>query len=193
MKLRVIATLVAVMAFGAGSASAQSIGLFADVGSASCNITVAPFVATDFYINVVGAGALPTGGITGAEFQVVHDFEAGTILNPAASGASNIALGNPMTGGCNIAFPGCQVGVSINLYAVQVVFLQATNITASMAVEAHTTPSNVNFACSLVNLCDGPVFTAVCLPGGSAFVNGQGDCTVAVDDVTWGEVKNLFN
>ena len=193
MKLRVIATLVAVMAFGAGSASAQSIGIFADLGSASCNITAAPFGAVNFYINVVGSGALVTGGVTGAEFQVLHDFEAGTILTPAANAASNVALGNPMTGGCNIAFPACQNGVSINLYSVQLVFLQNTNITASMIVDAHTTPSNVNFACSLVNLCDGPVFTAVCLSGGEAFVNGSDNCTVAVEDVTWGEVKNLFN
>jgi hypothetical protein len=31
------------------------------------------------------------------------------------------------------------------------------------------------------------------VPGGTAFVNGQGDCTVAVQDKTWSEVKNLFN
>ena len=199
MKLRVIATLVAVLAFSAASASAQYIGVFTDLCSSSCNVTAAPFTVENFYINVVRSDVLPTGGIAGAEFQVVHDFEPGTLLTPTANAASNVALGNPMTGGCDIAFPGCQVGDSVNLYSVQLVFLQAGNTTATMAVVAHTTPSSPNFACSLVWLCDDPVFTVVCVAGTEAFVNiptygcGVEDCTLAVEDVSWGAVKSLFN
>ena len=56
MKLRVIATLVAVLAFGVGSASAQSIGIFSDAGSASCNVTSG--APGSMYINVVGSGVI---------------------------------------------------------------------------------------------------------------------------------------
>ena len=89
MKLRIIATLVAVMAFGVGSASAQSIGVFADTGSASCNITAGAFQAVDFYINAVGTGVLPSGGgIRAAEFQLLNTLEAGTVLNPTPAPGS---------------------------------------------------------------------------------------------------------
>ena len=81
MKLRVIATLVAVMAFGVGSASAQSIGVFADTGSASCNITAGAFQAVDFYINAVGTGVLPSGGgVRAAEFQLLFLIKEGDFL-----------------------------------------------------------------------------------------------------------------
>ena len=195
MKLRVIATLVAILAFGAGSASAQSIGIFADLGSSSCNINAPQYVATNFYINVVGSGVLAPSGVAGAEFQVLHDVTAGdVILTPTANPASNVALGNPVAGGCNIAFPSCQAGASVNLYAVSVLSINAALANKVLGIGAHNTPSNVNFQCSLVNKCDAPVFTAVCVAGGEGFLNGSGDpCTVAVEDVTWSKVKGLFN
>jgi len=196
MKLRVIATLVAVLAFGVGSASAQSIGIFADPGSASCNVNAALYVGTNFYINAVGSGALVPAGVNGAEFRVDTSFIGGAdaILTPTPNPAATLALGNPFTGGCNIGFPGCQLGASVLLYTVQIVVLNAANTTnATMIVDQHTTPSNANFACALINKCDAPIYTAFCVPGGTAFLNGQGDCNVAVEDKTWSEVKNLFN
>jgi len=191
MKLRVIATLVAVLAFGVGSASAQSIGIFSDLGSASCNINAPLYTPTDFYINVIGSA-----GLTGAEFQVVHSMGIGVdiLITPTANPVANVDLGNPMTGGCNIAFPGCQAGPSINLYTVSATVLNAANVTdVFMVVDGHTSPSNANFDCSLINLCDAPAFTSFCVAGGGAWMNSQTDCNVAVEDKTWGEVKNLFN
>jgi hypothetical protein len=194
MKLRVIATLVAVMAFGVGSASAQSIGVFADTGSASCNITAGAFVAVDFYINAVGTGVLPSGGgIRAAEFQLLNTLEPGTILNPTPAPGSTPAGPGPTAGGVAIAFGTCQTGPSVLLYTVQLVFLQATNVTGTLAIAQHTTPSNANFECVVMNLCDDPVFTSVCVSGGEASVNGLFDCNVAVEDKTWSDVKSLFN
>jgi len=195
MKLRVIATLVAVLAFGVGSASAQSIGIFADTGSSSCNVQIPVYSQTSsFYINVVGSGALVPAGINGAEFQVLHNLTgADAILTVVPNAGSNIALGDPMAGGCNIAFPGCQAGASVNLYEIKVFLLNGA-FTDFVSVAAHTVPSNPNFACSLINKCDGPIFTAVCVPGGAAYINDQADpCQIAVEDKSWGEVKSLFN
>ena len=194
MKLRVIAALVAVLAFGAGSASAQSIGVFADLGSANCNINAALYVPTIFYINVVGSGVLVPSGINGAEFQVLHTITAGDgVMTPTPNAASNLNQGNPLAGGCNIAFPICQNGASVNLYSVQIVSFSALLANKVLSVSAHTTPSNPNFACALINKCDAPAFTAVCVAGGEGFINGGGNCNVAVEDVTWSKVKNLFN
>ena len=195
MKLRVIATLVAVLAFGVGSASAQSIGIFADTGSSSCNIQIPIYSQTSsFYINVVGAGSLVPTGINGAEFKVIHNFTgADGILTVIPNAASNVALGDPMAGGCNIAFPGCQNGPSINLYEIKVFLLNAA-YTDFVSIGAHDAPSNENFACSLINKCDAPIFTAVCVPGGAAYINDTADpCQIAVEEKSWGEVKSLFN
>ena len=194
MKLRVIAALVAVMAFGVGSASAQSIGIYSDLGSANCNITALLYTPVNFYINVVGSGGLVPNGINGAEFQVLHTITgADAVMTPTPNAASNLNQGNPLAGGCNIAFPICQVGASVNLYSVQIVSFSALLANKVLSVDAHTTPSNVNFACALVNKCDAPAFTAVCVAGGQGFINGGGNCSVAVEDVTWSKVKNLFN
>ena len=189
MKLRVIATLVAVLAFGVGSASAQSIGLFGDLGSASCNIAVGG--PGTFYINVVGSGVLPTGGITGAEFAVANlsTTDAFLILTPNV--AANVDLGNPFSGGTNVAFPTCQTGASINLYKVD--FFASVDLTGRLiSIVAHSAPNNPNFACSLVTLCDAPAFTKVCVAGGEAYIDGP-DCNVAVEETTWSDVKSLFN
>jgi hypothetical protein len=194
MKLRVIATLVAVLAFGVGSASAQSIGVFADPGSSSCNIAGTSVIS--FYVNVVGSGSLSPAGITGAEFRLDVPWgpaDAAGVFetpNPAAS----VNVGASILVGKNIAFPACQVGPSIGLYTVTVLVANPAAFNdITVGILPHTTPSNVNFQCPVVNQCDAPAFTAVCVPGGEAFINSQRDCTVAVQEKTWSEVKNLFN
>jgi hypothetical protein len=194
MKLRVIATLVAVLAFGVGSASAQSIGIFADPGSSSCNISGASVIT--FYVNVIGAGALSPAGVTGAEFRLDVPWgpadAAGVFETP--NPAATVNVGSSILTGKNIAFPSCQGGPSIGLYTVTVLVanpLAFDDIVVSIL--EHSSPSNANFVCPVVNQCDAPAFTAVCVPGGQAFINGQGDCTVAVQEKTWSEVKNLFN
>jgi len=193
MKLCVIATLVAVLAFGVGSASAQDIGIFADLGSASCNIAALPSTATNFYINVIGSA-----GITGTEVKVQHNLDIAGLsifITPFANPLSSVSLGDIFgPEGGNIAFSGCQVGPSINLYRIQTLSLSPTaNNDQLLSIVAKTPPSNVNFDCPLINLCDDPQFTAVCVAGGAAWMNSTNDCTVAVEEKTWGEVKNLFN
>ena len=54
-------------------------------------------------------------------------------------------------------------------------------------------PSNPNFQCSLITQCDAPAFTALCVPGGEAFMNSTRDCTVAVEESSWSEIKSLYN
>ena len=197
MKLRVIATLVAVLAFGVGSASAQSIGIFSDLGSASCNIAAPLYTPTTFYINVIGSESiLPISGMTVAEFRVANTLNIGVtaLVTSVPNAAANIPIGDPFVGGALLAFPVCQNGPSINLYAVNFTSINdAANANQLLSVVAHNTPSNANFDCSLINLCDGPTFTSFCVAGGEAWLNSPTDCTVAVEEKSWGAVKTLFN
>ena len=59
-------------------------------------------------------------------------------------------------------------------------------------IERHINPSNPNFQCPVLVLCDAPIFTTICVPGGQAIWNGP-PCTVGVDQKSWSGVKNLFN
>ncbi|MFQ5600135.1 MAG: hypothetical protein ACE5G2_06235 [Candidatus Krumholzibacteriia bacterium] len=187
MKLRVIVTLLTV-AVAAGSASGQSIGLFSDPGCASCNLATTPGIPATLWIGMATGGSV--SGIKGAEFRV-DGLPAGWLTISTPNPAANLALGDPFAGGCNIAFPECQVGACINLYTVTVIPF-SSDVDVVCVVDKHSSPSNPNFLCALVNLCDAPLFTKVCVGAGSMFINSQADCTVAVEETTWSSVKSLY-
>ena len=102
MKLR-IATCVVALALGASSASAQSIGIYADPAAANCNITLPPFTPTNWYIMATLGGAA-AGGISGAEFRV-ENWPSGGFDTVTPNPGSNLALGNPIAA----VNPGCTV------------------------------------------------------------------------------------
>ncbi|MFQ5600134.1 MAG: hypothetical protein ACE5G2_06230 [Candidatus Krumholzibacteriia bacterium] len=193
MKLRVIATLLTLALF-AGSASGQSIGIFADPLSGSCNLTWDVGLPGTVFINAILGGAVT--GIRGAEFRIDGAPQSGTEAlyintpNPLAT----IALGDPWgLPGASISFGTCQTGGSVNLYTVTVILLNPIPATdATISVVPRNPPTNPEFNCSLLNLCDDPAFTAVCVPGGQAFINSIRDCTVAVEETTWSGVKSLY-
>ncbi len=190
MKLRVlIPTLLLSLTLAASMASAQSIGLFGDPSGASCNLVVNPGVAgTGFLIAIPGG---PVTGITGAEFRVAG-LPGGWFAISTPNPASNLSLGDPFTTGANIAFPTCQAGGPVTLYTVTLI---ATSVVTDglFEVVAKTPPSNPNFDCPLVTLCDAPAFTKVCVGGGAAFLNSSNECTVAVEETSWSRLKALYN
>ena len=192
MKLR-IASFVAAIALGANIASAQSIGIYGDPAGANCNLTAGVFQAFNWYILATLGGAA-AAGTTGGEFRV-DNWPASWSFNTITPNAgANLTLGGPLSGGCNIAFPACQPGSGgvVLLYAVNTLPLDAQS-NRTVAVLKHTSPSNINFQCPLMRLCDIPVFTKICVSGGQAKINGPGNCTVAVERKTWSNVKALYN
>jgi len=193
MKLRVIAPLVVALALAASTASAQSIGVYFDPNAASCSGTVLANTPTTWYILALLGGPV-AGGISGAEFRE-DGTPAGWFMTPNPNPASNLALGNPNTGGCNIAFAGCQPGTGgvVLLYTVSG-FATSPVVNNTLSINRHTSPSNPLFICPLVTLCDGPVFTKVCVRAGEGFINRSGNpCTVAVEQKSWSNVKALYS
>ena len=194
MKVRVIASLVTALCL-AGSASASSIGVFFAPDASDCDADgVQPFAPFFMYIGAVLGGDAAAPGISGAEFQCTG-VDPAWFNTVTPNPVSNLALGNPIAGGCNIAFPGCMVGGTGNfvlLYTIQSLAL-APVTGRTLSVLQHTTPSNPNFLCPLVTLCDGPVFTKLCVSGGQAFLNLGRPCTVSVEQKSWSQVKSMFN
>lgn len=191
MKVRAIAPLVLALALIAGSASAASIGLFFDPAGGTCSTSIAPFTPFTMYILAI-LGGPSAGGITGAEFRV-DGLPPGWFATPTASNPPwNAQVANPFTGGCNIASASCVPGAGgvVQLYMVSGFATSAVS-NQYMSVQRHTTPSNPNFQCPLLVLCDIPVYTKVCVNGGVAIING-GNCTVGVEQTSWSTVKALF-
>ncbi|MFQ5599438.1 MAG: hypothetical protein ACE5G2_02660 [Candidatus Krumholzibacteriia bacterium] len=194
MKLRVIAALVAVLALSAGSASGQSIGVFADPLSGSCNLAWSVGLPGTVFINAILGGSVP--GIRGAEFRIdgapMSGSEALYINTP--NPLATIALGDPWSlPGASLSFGACQTGGSVNLYTVTVILLNPLAATdATIGVVPRNPPTNPQIDCSLLNLCDDPAFTAVCVGGGEAFINSGRDCNVAVEEATWSGVKSMY-
>jgi hypothetical protein len=201
MKVRVIASLVMAACLAAGSANASSIGAFFTADASDCDFQTPNFFT--LHVIAILGGDAAAAGISGAELRVTgleDQAPAPTwFVSVTPNPAANVVIGNPTTagGGVNLGFPSCQapMGGRVSLFTVSV-FANGPPVLGerTFAVLRHTVPTNANFQCPLVTLCDPPTFTKVCVPGGEAFLNrGEGTCTVGVQQTSWSQVKSLFN
>jgi len=62
-----------------------------------------------------------------------------------------------------------------------------------LRVVGRTPPQDPMFDCPMITLCDSPVFTRMCVAGGTAIVNPSGECTVAVEAASWSGIKSLYD
>ena len=204
------------------SASAQTgpsdgyIGVFSDATGSNCCIDATGGVTTLHVLFVTGGAT--SAGIAGAEFRIdVLPTSESTFFIWSAASESNLSLGQPINNGTpqslNIAFPECQsvtgfAGDHISLGTITVINAVAEH---QLLVRPHLTPTNPNFACPLVNLCDGPLFSQVCLTlqagdpelgglepiGFRSYLNsptcaGASCGSVSIEESSWSGVKSLF-
>ena len=204
------------------SASAQVgpsdgyIGVFSDATGSNCCIDATGGVTTLHVLFVTGGAT--SAGIVGAEFRIdVTPTSESSFFIWSATPASNISIGEPINNitpqSLNIAFPECQTvtgfaGDHIPLGTITVI--NAT-LEHELLVRPHLAPTNPNFSCPLVNLCDGPIFSQVCLTlqsgdpelagqepvGFRSFLNsptcaGASCGFVSVEQSSWSGVKSLF-
>jgi hypothetical protein len=196
MKVRVIATLVTAMCLAASMASAQSIGVYFNQTAQACSGNIPN--GTPFTLYILGLlGGPSAGGFQSAEFRV-DGMPAGWFATPTQNPAANIVLGNPFTGGTNIAFPVCQFGSGgiVLLFTVNGFATSAVGETYLTVKEHSTTPSNPDPGfgtgpCPVQVLCNDPNFTIIEAAGGTAIING-GPCNVAVTPSSWSKVKGLY-
>ena len=194
MNSRALTAWVLALGVTAGTAQASSISAFTSSDGTDCDATVVPNVPFFTYIGAVLGGDAAAGGISGAEFRV-DGYDPAWFNAPTVNLASNLALGNPILNGCNVAFPGCQTGTGgfVLLYTIQTIAFAAVTPHTLHAAQ-HKTPSNTNFQCPLVTLCDSPTFTKLCVSGGEAFLNvPDRSCTVGVEQKSWTAIKRMFN
>lgn len=151
------------------------------------------------------------------DWNYSEDFSPATGDGAITVGAGALSGPSP---GISVAYPTCQDGGgSILLQCINVFDLTGNDAgqQVTLKVVAHSNPGNPFFRCPLFTLCDDPAFTKVCLgqdndvvtcpfpPGaiacnvsssGEFFINptpSQANCTVAVVEKTWSEMKALYN
>lgn len=148
-------------------AESQIIGVYASMDATQCVLTVPAGTPRTFYV-LARLGGIAANGITGAEFRLTglpSNWLATVTPNPAA----HSTLGNPLDGeGAQIAFPVCQGPVL--LYTITVLHAGDTGM-YDVAVTRRTHPSDPNFPCAFVTLCDAPVFTKVCVSTSPLYLN----------------------
>lgn len=134
----------------------------------------APFLKV--YAQLQGASA---GGITGVEFAVQigedGDPDPGYLIFELPTVATTV-LGrawtppDPSPRGMNIGWNDCQTGEGGRVFLEDVIMIGFQECTDEITPPQldftgvqHSSPSNVLFRCPLFTLCDGPIFTKVCL------------------------------
>lgn len=176
--------LVTLMSSGA---RASYIGVMFDTTSYTHEACAAPMVPLRGYIVAALGGDVAAAGIAGAEFRL-EGLDPSWTSTATPSPAANLVFGDPLAGGCQIAFPTCQSPDVVILYTLDII---APTVIQDMTltVRAHQNPSNPNFACPVVPLCNAPVFTKICVADADAWVR---PCPVSVRAVSWSTVRALY-
>jgi hypothetical protein len=182
-----IAVCAAVLAVATLRAEASSIRpAFSPDGAVRC-FDAQPFTIWNVYVVADLHDDAAANGITGAEFRITGFDPAWYVMgtpNPAAS----LALGDPLSNGCNVAFPGCETGVNgiVLLWSFRI--LPITPIAARTLAASYRVPCFPYYCDPIVTLCDAN-FTAIFAEGEAAAI----PCPpVHTDAVTWSGMKSLF-
>ncbi len=219
-RFSIVATLALCLISAVAMAEPPSngyIGVFGDAAGTDCCVTLNKSGNGKLSVYMVTGGA-SAAGITGAEYKVTVEPPApDAFIHWTPAPAANVSVGHPVdngSGGGNfVSFKSCQTSTGLSGDKVFLGSLHVINLTGEhkLVVRAHDAPINPAFNCPSVLLCDGPVFTQVCLtlkegdPALSgeepaAFVSAVNspDCAgtscgfVATEEKTWTSVKGLF-
>jgi hypothetical protein len=191
LTLTIDITLVLVV-FLSSTANA-GIGIFSTPDGSDCNLNLPPFWLKSVYVLYLGQGGPMANG---AEYRIAGmpgtfgvTFTA--TLTPAPGSIVN--LGNAFDGtGHNVAWPAVQPfdangNLLLATYALTVLGASVPAGT-DLSVEGRNPPCN---------FCWGPLitdagFNLIWQDGGNMRVNGGPTCTVAVQEHTWTEIRNLY-
>lgn len=188
------AGLIVLFAGAALADAPASLGVFFDDAGTQCTGSILPGTPGTIYV-MAKLGAVARPGITGAEFQftgIPDSWDIHPVPNPEM-----LSWGDPFANGTNLAWSDCQAPESDTVLMYRVLVL-ASDVETDLEfkLEAKSRPSNPNFACPLVTLCDAPIYTKVCVESFPCFVNAtsQKACSVpvAVEYKTWAGVKQVF-
>jgi|CXWL01.1.fsa_nt_gi hypothetical protein len=198
--MRSLAMAVVLLAGSASRASAAAISVYGDPAGLTCPQAL-PGVPTTWFVLATTATEA-CGGISGAEFRLDGFPTTADSWFLIATPADGTHIdGDPFGDGVRLAGPDCrssEQGVVLLLTLTVVPFSAVSD--QQVHVAAHRTPSDPQFSCPVLRLCNAPEFSAICAQGGYTRINalsfcpcqfacGPGPCPpLAVERQTWSAV-----
>jgi len=167
------------LVFGASMAFAQngSIAVFSDPGGSSCSWTdVGPAVQPVYVFHVFSPGA------TASEWQLNGPA---TWSHLGDNSEFALTIGTSISG-VSVSYGGCLAG---NFMLMTVNFFGSGLEGACTLFNIDAAPGKTGI--QVIDCSDGRAFP----PGGAGIVNTDGtcDCSVPVEETTWGGIKALYN
>jgi len=188
-----VSRLKSLVANEIANGNAGSVGLYFDRAGTHCNGTILPDHPDTVYV-VAKVGGMSECGIAGAEFRFTG-VPASWRTFPVAA-PDILAIGDPLADGVTVGFE-CkreETGAVV-LYSVLVLASEEEE-DLEFQIENRAPPTNPEFACPLLVMCDYPAFTKICVEGLPCNVNTRAPqlCpgTTPVNASTWSQVKALF-
>jgi hypothetical protein len=194
------------------------IGVFGDAAGTDCCISLTKSGNGKLHVYAVTGGA-SSEGLAGAEFKIsVEPPAPGAFFHWNPAKGANMSVGDPIDNGdggegMTITFAECQTQTGLAGDKVLLGTLHVYHLTGEhrLVVRRHNTPTNANFTCPSMLLCDAPAYTQVCLTmkegdpalageEPAAFVSAvnASSCAgtscgfVSTETKTWSTVKDLF-
>jgi hypothetical protein len=194
--VRRIVAILLILAMSASTASAQSIGVYADPLGTDCNLVI-PYPGPPVALYVVGnLDGIWTEGVTSAKFRIAGlPAGWGTSITPDPS--SNVVLGSLFGDGVAIAYPICFDTSPVVLFTVVVTpTSDAQNVNLSVETSLQfpncgLDGGNCGLPCPMFCGCIGFDTPCLCAETPVARINGP-HCVVALEPNAWGRVKNLY-
>jgi hypothetical protein len=150
-------------------------------------------------------------GLTGVEFSIAGIDASILVLSTTPIPSTMITLGSPPapadtstttagTGGMNISWPECIAisGGSLAIAQIQLLSFSPVSDKVFRVKRKYPASNPANFPFNAVIVrCDNPTFTTVKMREGCYIAGATGtpvpSCSVAVEESTWGGVKQLFH
>jgi hypothetical protein len=190
MRLSIVVGSAGLVLWCSTPSFAQSIGLYSDSACSSCNASLQSGDTQQIWVSILADGSFPTPeSIAGGEFRV-----AGMPVDWAAVGQPMpyvFALGDPVGAGVRFAIQEPQAGPCIPVYVITLTAMSARSEVV-LSIQPASPPSNAEFNCPRINVCDGVCDTHLCVPGGVLFVNSGASCSVSTQRVPWTRVKFAY-
>ena len=160
-----------------------------------CSLTMEAGMPVTVYALAVLGGDAAAPGITGAEFRIIG-FDRMWAVVSVPNPAQVVDMGDPVGSGCVLLFSSCLPPANriVLLYTITVLpFVVSSN--HIVRVIEHANPSDSNFLCPWLLLCNQPNETRLCVPDGVSCINGSTACCMIdpVEPTSWSRVKSLFS
>ena len=181
-------------------ASAQYIGIFMDPSATSCAASVGAKPWIDLHVILVLEGS----ELRGTQFQITGapaTWNAQNVLWVPDIGLT-ISLGHPLfpnaiyddSGGANLVFSDCVPTIDTDKIPLGRLVILGAPTPEDVHLRVEGVQLGLDPDCPFRSSCELLNIQKLCVGGGEAFLNGQTNvnCTVAVEETTWTQVRLLF-